>query len=47
MEDSLCHSQKFDKIKWLLVGVYAFVIENVKGRVDIIFEDSKVLEVFG
>lgn len=44
MEDSLSHSRKIEKITWLLAGFRAFVANNIKGRIDIIFEDYEVLE---
>ena len=44
MEDSLGHSQKFNKIARLLAGVHAFVLVNIKGRVDIISEAFEVAE---
>ena len=36
MEDSSAHSWKFDRITQLLEGVHAFVMKNIKGKVNII-----------
>lgn len=44
MEDFVGHSWKFDKITQLLAGACAFIMKNIKGRVDLIFEAFEVLE---
>ena len=44
MEDSPIHSRKFKKIAPLLASIHAFVMKNIKGRVDISYESFEALD---
>lgn len=44
IEGSRGHCEKFDKITQWLIGVRTFVVENIKGIIDIISQSYEVLE---
>jgi hypothetical protein len=44
IEDCSCQCHQFDKITCLLLGVHSFVVENINGRADLIYEAFEVLE---